>query len=302
MAFLIAATLACSPTFVHAQEQDEEYSGTTGALLEEVVVTARKREEMSQQVPISISAFNSEQLDALKVRQIDDLTVGMPNVSLDDIGTAPGIANFSIRGLGINSSIPSIDPTVGVFVDGVYMGGNFGVVIDMNDIGSIEVLRGPQGTLFGRNVTGGAVLINTKKPGDEFGFSAKAAYEGNPNGDGGTGFIASAAVGGPISETFGARLSAYYHDDDGWFENLFDGSNHGAMETKIFRPVITFNPTDAVSMTLRWEHTEAEGDGPSSQTHTNGSGRPGFFVNYERDSFDFSIDEPGFIDFENDLV
>jgi iron complex outermembrane receptor protein len=304
LAFLIATTLALAgtSTTVLAQDQDEEYSGSTGALLEEVVVTARKREEIGQQVPIAISAFNSEQLEALKVRQIDDLTVGMPNVSLDDIGTAPGIANFSIRGLGINSSIPSIDPTVGVFVDGVYMGQNAGMVIDMFDIASIEVLRGPQGTLFGKNVTGGAVLINTKKPTEDLEISARAAYEANPNGDGGSGFIASGAVGGAITENFGARLSAYYHDDDGWFVNQFDGSNHGAQETKIFRPVITFNPTDTTSMTLRWEHTEIEGDGPSAQNHANGLGIPGAFASFDRDSFGMSIDEPGFIDLENDLV
>ncbi len=299
---LIAAVLASCPSYLIAQEQDQEYSGTTSALLEEVVVTARKREEMSQQVPIAISAFNSDQLEALKVRKIDDLTVGIPNVSLDDIGTAKGIANFAIRGLGVNSSIPSIDPTVGVFVDGVYMGQNAGVVIDMYDISSIEVLRGPQGTLFGRNVTGGAVLINTKKPTEEFEFSAKSAYEGNPNGDGGTGFYAMGALGGQISETFGARLSAYYHDDDGWFTNLKNGSNHGASETTVIRPVVTFNPTDNLSMTMRWEHTESNGDGPSAQNHTNGSGRSGNFAHFDRDSFDFSIDEPGFYDFENDLV
>ncbi|MDZ4729043.1 MAG: TonB-dependent receptor [Xanthomonadales bacterium] len=302
MTVLIAATLACCPSHLFAQEQDEEYSGTTSALLEEVVVTARKREEMAQQVPISISAFNADQLDALKVRKIDDLTVGMPNVSLDDVGTIKSVANFSIRGLGINSSIPSIDPTVGVFVDGVYMGLNQGVVIDFFDIQSIEVLRGPQGTLFGRNVTGGAVLINTKKPGDELEFSVRGAYEANPNGDGGSAYYGMGAIGGPVTDNIGLRFSAYYHNDDGWFTNLRDGSNHGASETKIFRPVMTFEPSDNVNITLRWEHMESDGDGPASQTHTNGLGRPGFFANFKRDSFDFSIDEPGFYDMENDLV
>ena len=299
---LVAFGLVFTSSGLLAQEQDEGYKGTTSALLEEVVVTARKREEMAQSVPLSISAFNADQLDALKFRDLSNLTVAMPNVALDDVGTFRSVANFSIRGLGINSSIPSIDPTVGVFVDGVYMGQNAGIVIDMFDIASIEVLRGPQGTLFGRNVTGGAVLINTKKPTDEMELSIRTAYEGNPNGDGGTGFYGMGAFGGPVNDKMGLRMSYYYHDDDGWFTNLATGKNHGAARTTIIRPVVTFNPSDSVGMILRWEHTESDGDGPASQTHTNGRGIPGFFANFDRDSFDFSIDEPGFYQFENDLV
>ncbi|MEJ8569224.1 TonB-dependent receptor [Elongatibacter sediminis] len=283
-----------------AQAQENERGST--ALLEEVVVTARKREELSQTVPIAITAYNSEQLDALKVRDLGNLSVKMPNVALDDIGTFPTIANFSIRGLGINSSIPSIDPTVGVFVDGVYMGQNAGVVIDMSDIQSIEVLRGPQGTLFGRNVTGGAILINTRRPGDEAEFDARVAVDGNPNGDGGLTTYVMAGVGGPLSDTVGVRASFYHTDDDGYFENLLTGEDHGAAKTTIFRPVLSWEPHDDVRVYLRWEHLTSNGDGPASQNHANGLGIPGAFASFDRDSFDFSIDEPGFYELENDLV
>jgi iron complex outermembrane receptor protein len=283
-----------------AQEPAER--GSVSTLLEEVVVTARKREELSQTVPISIVAYNSEQLEALKVRDLSNLSVKMPNVALDDIGTFRTVANFSIRGLGINSSIPSIDPTVGVFVDGVYMGQNAGVVIDMSDIQSIEVLRGPQGILFGRNVTGGAILINTKRPGDELDFTARAAVDGNPNGDGGLNSYVMAAVGGPLGDNFGARVSFYRNKDDGWFTNLFNGEDFGEAETTIFRPVFSWQPSENVEIFLRWEHLTSDGQGPASQTHINGVGVPGFFANFDRDSFDFSIDEEGFSEFENDLV
>ena len=285
-----------------AHAQSDESQGAAGALLEEITVTARKREELAQSVPVSISAFSAEQLEALKVRDLQDLSIAMPNVSLDDIATFRSTANFAIRGLGINSSIPSIDPTVGVFIDGVYMGQNLGLVIDMFDIASIEVLRGPQGTLFGRNVTGGAILINTKRPGEELEFSVRAAVDGNPSGDGGMTSYLMGSIGGPISDTFGARLSVYYSDDQGYWVNQFDNSDHGAAETTIVRPVITWAPTDTLDFVLRWEHLQSEGDGPASQSHTNGSGLDGTPVNFDRQGFEFSIDERGFYEFENDLV
>jgi iron complex outermembrane receptor protein len=288
---------------VFAQEKEEaEPVGVTSALLEAVVVTARKREEPLQQVPISISAFSSEQVDALKVRDLMDLSVWMPNVAMDDVGTFKGTANFSIRGLGVNSSIPGVEPTVGVFIDGVYIGQNAGIVIDMFDIERLEVLRGPQGTLFGRNVTGGAVLISTKKPTDEFELSLRAAMEGNPNGDGGSNYYMMGSVSGPLGDNFAGRLSVYHNEDNGWFKNLHDGSDFGAASTTIVRPSISWSPTDRLELQLRWDHTESNGDGPAGQTHTNGSGVGGFPVNFDRDSFDFSIDEAGKSDFELDFV
>jgi iron complex outermembrane receptor protein len=283
-------------------EETEETAGASSVLMEEVTVTARKREESGQQVPISVSAYSGEQMEALKVRDLKGLSVAMPNVAMDDIGTTRSVANFSIRGLGINSSIPGIDPTVGVFIDGVYLGQNAGVVVDMFDIQSLEVLRGPQGTLFGRNVTGGAVLINTRRPTDELEVSLRTAVDGNPNGDGGLNYYVMGSISGPIGDSFGGRLSVYHNEDKGWFQNLRDGSDSGKASTTIFRPVISWNPNENVTLQVRWEHLETDGDGPQSQTHTNGSGRPGFWVNFERDSHDYSIDERGFLDYEHDFV
>ncbi len=283
-------------------EAEAETSSTTSALLEEVIVTARKREESAQDVPLMVTAYGSSQLEALKIRDLSNLSVAMPNVAMDDIGTFKTVANFSIRGLGINSSIPSIDPTVGVFVDGVYMGQNAGMVIDMFDIDSIEVLRGPQGTLFGRNVTGGAVLINTKGATDELEYSVRAALDGNPNGKGGLNRYIMGSVSGPIGDNFGYRVSVYNNSDDGWFVNQFDGKNFGAADTTIFRPVLEWRPNDNVEVILRYERTESDGDGPAAQSHVNGIGVPGFWANFERDSFDFSIDETGFYEFTTDFL
>lgn len=295
-AVITAGTLSSA---VQAQEEPAR-RGTSAALLEEVVVTARKREEVSQDVPLSISAFNSDQLDALKVRNLTDLAVSMPSVVLDEIGTSRGYANFSIRGIGINSSIPSIDPAVGVLIDGVYLGTNTGVVFDNFDIQSIEVLRGPQGTLFGRNVTGGAVLLNTKTPTEEFEFTARASYE-FPE-DGGASSILQGSVSGGLTDTLSAKLAVYYNDDQGALVNQFDDRDHGAYEQTIVRPVVAWRPTDTFELIARYEWQDIENDGPSAQSHTNGSGIPGTPTNFDRDSFDFSIDEPGFGKLEIDTL
>jgi iron complex outermembrane receptor protein len=196
------------------------------ALRDEVVVTAQKKAEGEnvQDVPLAVTAYGDEQLDALKVRDLGNLSYAMPNVQLEDIGTSRGIANFSIRGLGINSSIPSIDPAVGTFVDGVYLGQNGGVVLDIFDLESVEVLRGPQGILFGRNVTGGAVLLNSKKPNlNEFEASFKGSVDSGLRGTG-LNYTAMGAISGPIIEDVLAfRLTAYYNDDNGWHERYLGG-------------------------------------------------------------------------------
>jgi len=283
-----------------SQAQEPQARGAATTMLEEVVVTARKREENAQEVPLSITAFNADQIETLKVRSLTNLSVGMPNVSLEDVGTAPGIANFSIRGLGINSSIPTIDPTVGVFQNGVYLGTNQGIIFDLFDVESIEVLRGPQGTLFGRNVTGGAVLINNKKPGDELEGTARYAIE---TGDiGGINSYYMGAVGGPITDTLGGRIVMYYNDDEGQFENDFTGDDHGEIKQKMARGTLAWEPTETSELVLRYEYSDINGDGPAAQSHTNGFGIPGKPVNNDRNDFNFSIDETGFQETETNFV
>ncbi|MAA87183.1 MAG: hypothetical protein CME39_05915 [Haliea sp.] len=295
---LLGTVMAAS--FSTATQAQQEARRSTSALLEEVVVTARKREEGSQEVPLSISALGADQLDALKIRDLTNLSVRLPNVALDDVGTARGTANFSIRGLGVNSSIPGIDPTVGVVVDGVYIGLNNGILFDTFDLESVEVLRGPQGTLFGRNVTGGAVLLNSKKPGDEFEFSARAAIDQGP--EGGPSRYAMASVGGPINDIVAARLTAYHNDDDGFVENQFDGEDIGVIRQTMVRPVVVLTPTDELELIMRYEYGKVTGDGPVGQSHTNGSGVPGTPFNADRESFDVSIDEPGLQDNETNAL
>ena len=255
---------------------------TSEPTLDEVLITATKRGEAQnvQDVPIAVTAFGSKQLEELNFRNLQTLTFQMPNVQLDTVGTISGYQNFSIRGLGINSSIPSIDPTVGVFVDGVYMGVNNGILFDNFDVEGIEVLRGPQGVLFGRNVTGGAVLVRTRRPSAEPSFIARAAVEEGLN------FVTDASLNGPLTGALAGKLAVYYSDDQGWFTNRADGQEFGAARQFIVRPALAWTTSDQTDLVLRLEHGERRGDGPASQNHAL----------FARDSFDFTVNEKGYSD------
>jgi len=244
--------------------------------LEEIIVTATKRAGGIdvQDAAVAISAYSENQIDAMHLRDLQGIGYSAPSVQLEDIGTARGVANFSIRGLGINSSIPSIDPTVGVFVDGMYLGINAGVMFDLFDLEGIEVLRGPQGLLFGRNVTGGAVLLRTTRPSDTFSLKA------------GGNFYTSAVVSGPISDRLKGKFGWHRNDDGGWHTNLATGDDHGEAETNVIRGALQFTATDRMDHLLRLEHGNSDGDGPASQNQ-------GLFGTT---NFDFSIDERGFYD------
>ena len=267
------------------------YAGASGAqeapaVVEEVVVTASKKAhaESVQDVPFAVTAFGASQLETLNYKNISSLSYEMPNVSLEsNSGTTAATANFSIRGLGINSTIPSIDPTVGVFVDGVYMGIVTGTLFDDFDLERIEVLRGPQGVLFGRNVTGGAVLLRTKAPSDTLEMAAHAAVETGPN------YIGDASISGPlIPGTLSFKLAARHNEDEGWFENDFNGRRFGDSSQTVVRPALRWTPNDALDVILRTEHGEASGDGSANQNHAL----------FPRDSFHFSNDAPGHNDTE----
>jgi iron complex outermembrane receptor protein len=185
------------------------------------------------------------------------------------------VQNFSIRGQGINSSIPSVDPTVGVFVDGLFMGTTYGVVIDTFDLESVEVLRGPQGLLFGRNVTGGAVVMRNARPDGESAMRVRlgATDEDQVN-------VAAAIEGSLVDDVLAGKMVVYYDDDPGYFDNVnpqapnpaphpfqpfyadpADGSDVGALRTRMYRPTLVYTPNDSTDVTLIVEYGETEGNG-----------------------------------------
>ena len=278
----------------HAQEADtqadtqNERESAIDRVLGTVTVTATKKKDVEnvQDVAVAVSAFNADTLDALNVTTLESLSYSSPNVSLDDVGTARGTANFAIRGLGVNSSIPSIDPAVGVFIDGVYIGVNSQVVVDLFDVDSIEILRGPQGLLFGRNTTGGAVVINTGNPTDEFTYKVGVDVNGPIDDDrGGASAKVQGYVSGPLIEgVLNGKLGASYVTDAGYFKNQYNGDNHGELQAATYRGALEFTPTERLTFLGKVEYSDSRGDGPSGQNRSY----------FERDTFDMSINEPGF--------
>ena len=294
----ILATGLSAPTLAQSQ-------GAAAALLEEILVVARKKSaaESVQDVPLAISAYGAPQLDALFVKNLTDLSYNSPNVQLEAVGTFPGVQNFSIRGQGINSSIPSVDPTVGTFIDGVYIGTTFGVVLDMFDLESVEILRGPQGVLFGRNVTGGAVNVRTALPGDELEGKFKVNVTDHDQ------YTVAGSVSFPVNDNLSGKVVAYYDDDGGYFEdNEFSGTaipvygtnyvnaaspgdDVGQLETQLFRTAWVWKASSELELILRAETGQAEGDGAPWTSVTNQ--RSGAW-----DEYTTQMDESGLTDIE----
>jgi len=269
------------PAAADTPEQQSNSVPSRDGGLEDIIVTATKRGDAQnvQDVPFAVTAFGSAQLDDQHIRSIAGLSYDIPNVQLTELGTAPGYANFSIRGLGINSSIPSIDPTVGTFIDGVFLGVGGGVVLDTFDLAGVEVLRGPQGLLFGRNVTGGAVVIRSTVPSNTFHVDFKTALSTGLEKN------ASIVVSGPLVEDkLQAKLAVYYNYDNGWFTNRFNNNkNFGKDRTMIVRPVLRWTPTSTVEAILRYEHGAQRGDGA----------RPTNFGLFGANTFNISVNEEG---------
>ena len=291
---LLGLVVAVSTFDIKAQD-----SSKSSALIEEVITTARKKEENQQVVPISISTVSSEQIEVLKIRDLTEIA-SIPNVSLDEVGTANHVPNFQIRGLGHNSSIASIESPVAMINDGVYIGN--GIVTDGFDIDSIQVLRGPQGTVMGKNSIGGAVLVNSKNPGDEWESKLRLAYDGFGSPGGMSSYV-QFATGGPITDKLKVRGVVHINDNDGWHKNMFNDSNHGAIESTMFRGTVVYEPSETMNINIKYTSQETDGDGPSAQCFQLFEGGPSCLgMDRDRNSFDLSINEPGFLKDNSDSL
>lgn len=210
-----AAPVLAQDVAAGATEQANEEARTDA--IADIVVTAQRREQNVQDVPISISAFSSDQLQAQGVSSAIELARYVPNLIATN-NTGIGTANtYFMRGLGNADSFATMDSPVGTYVDDIYIARQNANNFSMFDVERIEVLHGPQGTLFGRNTTGGAIAVIMRKPGDRLGGQVEIGY-GSHNKK-----LARGTFDLPLGPDFAVKVSGYWQDDDGYVKNVTTG-------------------------------------------------------------------------------
>ena len=239
----------------------EPANSSTARLMEEIVVNARGVEEGLQDAPIAVSAFTGDTLDYRGVDSLNQIERFVPSLTLQNnpsFGGASNSAAIYLRGVGQKEFLPTTEPGVGLYVDGVYVARSVGAILDIIDIERLEVLRGPQGTLFGRNTIGGAISIATRKPepGGEFGGSLSAAA--------GTDSLLHlrGTVHIPVSDSFAIRGSLASMTQDGYVERA-DGIDLGDDDTFTGRVSFAFQPSDSFSALITADMTRDRENGPA---------------------------------------
>ncbi|ASP48305.1 TonB-dependent receptor [Cognaticolwellia beringensis] len=239
----LALAIACalSTQAFAEEEQTVKEEGKAKAAIERISVTAQKRISTLQETPIAITAFDSDAIENLGIQDISNVNNIAPNTQVVvPIGSAFNVG-VNIRGLGTNEPSLGVDPKVGIYVDGVYLARNSGAIFSIIDLERMEVLRGPQGTLWGKNTTGGAINMVTKRPSDEFEFKQKFTV-----GSDGL-FNSTTSIDTGEFNNFTAKFTYMTGEEDGWAKNTFEGAkekNLGAKETDAMRFVLRYTGDD----------------------------------------------------------
>lgn len=251
----IAAATPALAQQVEAKSAQQEGSRTdTNG---EILVTAQRRSERQRDVPIAITAIAPERLQQMGVMDMPSLQRITPGLNF-----ATGI-NYSqtyIRGVGSEFQQPGREPAVATYIDGAYVSRGFGNQFDMLDAASVEVLRGPQGTLWGRNASGGALILNSADPKEDLG----GALRGELGSLGHT--LLEGMLNLPISDTVSTRFAVRYRHDGGFIRNLSDGFKFGGRENFVVRGKVAFRPTTQFSAVFQFQFDKAErSQGPNAE-------------------------------------
>ena len=222
-----------------AQEAEDESPRT----LQTVTITATKREQTLQDVPVAVSVVDESVIAKAQILDLNDLQSLVPSLSVGQLQSSSN-TNFVIRGFGNGANNAGIEPSVGVFIDGVYRSRSASQISDLPNIERVEVLRGPQSTLFGKNASAGVISVVTKKPSFELGGNVEGTVS-NYNG-----YRAKAYVTGPISDTLAFSLGGSYNTRDGYIEDIGTGQDTNERNRYGLRGELLFEPTENMSFRL----------------------------------------------------
>ena len=251
LAYAVAATLSGAgllggvPGVASAQQADPGRQG-----LEEVVVTAQRREQVLQDVPIALQVVGNDLIADVAAEDLGDLDGFVPGLLVSS--DSPTQPRYSIRGIQTGDFGVGTDPAVGVYVDGIYAARSGASMLAFNDIERIEVLKGPQGTLFGRNSAAGAISIVTRQPADDFDalLRLRAGDYGKQRAEG--------MVNVPITDGIAVRVNGLYNKSDGWVKDAATGKDLWPEENWALRAAVRWDITDDTSATLTWDHDELD--------------------------------------------
>lgn len=220
----------------------EALPGDTDTVLQAVTVESRRRAEDAQQVPVAMSVLGAQTLEEQRLYRLQDLQQAMPSVNVAFMHARQ--SSLSIRGLGNNPASDGLEGSAGIYLDNVYLGRPGMAVFDLLDVEQIELLRGPQGTLFGKNTTAGVLNITTRRPS----FTPQGSLATSVGEDGYA--QTQASFSGPLSDTLAGRIAAYRTHENGYVKNEYDGNTLGGGGRQGFRTQLLFKPNE--DFNLRW--------------------------------------------------
>jgi iron complex outermembrane receptor protein len=238
----------------------------TSDSIEEILVTSRRRTESSQDVPLAVTAFSEEDIDRIKPDTLRDMDGQMPNVFIGGQTAGPSMGAIFIRGLGYQDVEKNIPPAVGLIIDDVYLGTNTGQLIDMFDVEQMEVNRGPQGVLYGKNTTGGTIVVKRVRPEFNdwgFDFSGEVGNFDRMNLKG--------RINIPIvNDTLALKLGAILKERDGYYDNIVTGDPAGDVDYQAYTAALRWAPTETFQATLTYDHLKDRSDSVAMDARYNG--------------------------------
>lgn len=255
----VAASALMTAAAAWAQTAPPAVPAEAAVQVDEIIVTAQRRAQRLQDVPVTVTAFGAEELEEARIKEIDDVATRTPGLQFDAFpASQPRIA---IRGIGSTDRGAAGDPSAAVFLDEVYLGRPAMVAFDAFDIERIEVLKGPQGTLYGRNVVGGAINIVTQQPDlHAFGASTEATIGNYGRREG------AAVINAPFADGRAAvRASGSWRTHDGYTENSFTGGEVDDQDTLSGRIQVAAQPTDTVRLSFTLDGTRDRAAGPANR-------------------------------------